>query len=288
MKKQVATFLMSFLCVKTLVLGFGLEINTSYDYFRGLPDGSWNGNSGALIGANSSLCLYETVAVQLGGSYGIYNWDGRGNVVFANPKRVQEIGFVTAGLSSSFCNWNGGLVYDRLFANHFSIFALSPSIDQIRFQVGYNFCSDELGIWGTHSLKTDHKLALGLPVSFKAIGQMNLFWSHFFENCAQTTLWIGMPYENSLMYSHQKAGNFIAGFSFKAPLTQQLYLEGNGSYMVARNAPGAIQSRNYISNLCLGLTYCFGDVDLCCECYESPYMPIANHSNFFVDINTNQ
>lgn len=284
MKKQVATFLIHFFCVKALLLSYTLDVNTSYDYFRGMPDGSWNGNSGALIGANSGMTLFDCAGIQLGGSYGLYNWEGRGNVVFTNPKAVEQVGFITVGASSSLCEWNGGLVYDRMFTRHFGIYDLSPSIDQLRFQVGYTFCSDEVGIWGTHSLTSSHKNALGLPVSFKAIGQMNLFWRHFFENNAQTNVWVGTPYENSLMFPHGKAGNFIAGFSFRVPLTQQLFLDGNGSYMVARTSHGVFQSRNYGSNICVGLTYGFSNGLDC----ELPYMQIANHSNFFVDTNTNQ
>lgn len=285
MKKQVATFLMSFLWIKALLAGYSLELNTSYDYFRGLPDGSWNGNNGALIAANGSFSVYERVDFQLGGSYGLYNWDGRGNVVFANPKKLEQVGFVTAGLSSTLCEWKGGIVYDRLFTDHFGIYDLNPSIDQLRFQVGRSFCYDEFGVWGTVALTTAHKKALGVPTTFKSIGQMNLFWRHIFENCSQTVLWIGMPYQNSLMFPHGRAGNFIAGFSFRMPLTSQLFLDGNGSYMAARTSHGVSQSRNFGSNICIGLTYCFtSDV----ECCESPYMSIANHSNFFVDTNENQ
>ena len=276
---------MSFLWIHSLLIGYSLELNTSYDYFRGIPDGSWNGNSGLLLAVNSDIPLFDCVGLQVGGSYGLYNWDGRGNLVFANPKTVEQIGFFTAGLSSSFCQWNGGIVYDRLFTEHFGLYNLDPSIDQLRFQVGYSLCSDELGIWGTTALTTAHESALGIPTTFKAIGQMNLFWRHFFENCAQTALWIGMPYQNSLRFHHGRAGDFIAGFSFRVPLSEQLSLDGNGSYMAARSSPGVTQSRNYGSNICVGLTYWFTDDDLGCT---SPYMSIANHSNFFVDTNVNQ
>lgn len=285
MKRQVATFLMIFFSIKSLLTGYSLQLNTSYDYFRGLPDGSWNGNNGAFIAANGSVSLFDFINVQLGGSYGLYNWDGRGSVVFGNTKKLEQIGFITAGASSFWCGWNGGLVYDRLFTDHFSIYDLNPSIDQIRFQGGYSFCSDELGAWGTLDLSRSHKRALGLPVSFKAIGQMNLFWSHIFQNCAKTTVWIGIPYRKSLKHPHGKAGNFITGFSFRAPLAANLYLDGNGSYMFARAAHGVAQSRNYASSICIGITYFFSDDAQCCE---SPYMTIANHSNFFVDTNVNQ
>lgn len=163
-----------------------------------MPEGSWNGNSGAKIGLNSAIPLYDylddNVDFQIGGSYGLYNWNGHGNVVFANPKKTEQVGFVTAGVSSSYWDARAGLVYDSLYVTHYGIYDHSFSIDQLRFQGGYDFWCEEVGIWGTIDLTRAHKKALGVPVSYKAIGQMNLFWSHFFENCAETTLWIGMPY----------------------------------------------------------------------------------------------
>lgn len=285
MKRLLSTFLMILLCFQSLFASYHLELNTSYDYFRGMPDGSWNGNNGVLIAANSGMDLFDCMNAQLGGSYGLYNWDGRGNLVFENPKVVEQIGFLTVGVSSSFREWSAGLVYDRMFASHFGIYDLSPSIDQLRYQLGYLFCSDEVGFWGTVRLARSLKNALGVPTKFQAIGQMNLFWSHFFENCAQTTLWLGIPYQDSLMYSGGKAGKFIAGFSFRVPLAERLSLDGNASYMAARTRQGAIQSRNYGSNICVGITYCFNGRSESCN---APYMSIANHSNFFVDTNINQ
>lgn len=285
MKRHVATFLMSFLCMRALLSGYSLEMNASYDYFRDIPDGSWNGNNGALIAANSSFSFYDYATLQAGGSYGLYNWDGRGNLVFANPKKLQQIAFVTAGAASSFNCWNAGVVYDRLFTRHYSLVDQSPSIDQLRFQIGYVWCFEEFGFWGTYGLETAHKNAFGIPVNFKAISQANLFWTHYFANAAQTTVWIGMPYRHSLMFPNGKAGNLITGFSIRVPLTDRLFLDGNGSYMFARSSPGVTQSNNYHANISIGITFNFTS---CCDWCESAYMSIANHSNFFLDTDINQ
>jgi hypothetical protein len=284
MKKNLL-FLMSFFWVKTLLSGVCVEVTTSYDYYRGIPDGSWNGNTGGIIGLNSAIAVFEGVKFQLGGSYGVFNWDGRGNVVFSNPKKAEQVGLLTVGLSSSYCEWNAGIVYDRLFTNHYSIYALNPSVDQFRFRTGYVFCSEEVGFWGTIRLTKSHHRALGVPVNFKAINQINLFWKHEFENCSYAMVWIGMPYGSSLRFPHGKAGNGIFGFSFRAPLMQHLFLDGIGSYMFARHSHGVRQSRNYGSNISIGITYIFEDG--CCNC-EEPYMEAANHSNFFVESNVNQ
>ena len=283
MKRQVATLFVALLWHTTLAALY-LEVNASYDYFRGAPDGTWNGNNGALIALNGAIELTECADFQLGGSFGAYNWDGRGNLVFRNSKKVEEIGFLTTGLTFFRSPFTAGILYDHLFTSHFGLYNLSPSIDQLRFQAGYEFCAEEVGIWGTTALNTSHKHALGVPIRFRAISQINLFWSHRFQNCAKTTLWIGLPYRKGLKPHHKTPGRAIAGFAVRVPLNDRLFIEGYGSYLWARSAHGVKQSRNYGASLALGITYAFFCPDPC----AGTYMPIANHSNFYVDTNANQ
>jgi hypothetical protein len=285
-KRLVAIFFFGMCRLSVLCADYCLELNASYDSFRGLPDGSWNGNYGAIIAANSAISLTDCIDLQLGGSYGLYNWDGRNNLVFADPKALQRVGFFTVGVSSSYDQWNGGITYDRMFSSHFGIYDLSPSIDQVRFQLGYQCCFDELGFWATSPISTAHELALGIPTDFRAVQQFNFYWQHQYANCANTMVWLGIPYGDSLRYSgNTRAGNLILGFSFRVPLVESLFVDGNGSYMSARKASGSVQSRNYACNMCIGLTYCYNDA---VEYYKSPFMSLANHSNFFVDTNLNQ
>jgi hypothetical protein len=284
MKKQFATLLIGIFWIHTSLFSYDLEVNASYDSYRGLPDGGRNGNTGAFVMANFDTCVYDRIGVQAGGSFGLYNWDGQSNLVFKNSKAVQQQGFVTAGLFTEFNQFNVGVVYDRLFTNHFGIFDVNPSFDQIRFQGSYMFCNEEVGIWGTADLTTAHKTSLGLPLSFRAISQVNLFWTHYFCECGKASIWVGTPYKNSLLYPHKKPGMFTVGFSLRAPLTDRLFLDGTGSYMKARKQDGVNQSTGYAANIFLGLTYFFGEHE---ECRGSSYMPVANHSNFLVDTNLN-
>lgn len=285
MKKQFAIFFMGFCLIHAHIFGFNLELNASYDNFRGMPDGSWNGNNGGFISVNFGSALYKCLNVQAGGSFGLYNWDGRQNLVFKNPKVLLRESFITAGLTSTYGPFNAGLVYDRLFANHFGIYDLNPSVDQLRFQGGYQFCCEEVGIWGAAHLATSHKRALGVPIAFRAVDQINLFWSHFFENSAKTTIWLGAPFRRSLMFHHKTAGIFTAGFAVRAPLTKRLYVDGHGGYMRARRSCGVRQSRNYSASVCIGITYLFGNG--CSNC-SFIYMPLANNTNFLMDSNLNQ
>lgn len=286
MKKHFATLLMGFILIHAHVCGYVIELNGSYDYFRGMPDGSWNGNSGGVLSANICTPIFNRFGFQLGGSYGFYNWDGRQNLSFTNPNVILQEDFITVGLVTRAGPLRAGVVYDRLFSDHFGIYDLTPSIDQMRLQAGYNFCREEVGVWGTAHLTTVHRFSLGLPVSFRAIDQMNVFWTHRFRNCAKTTIWAGVPYTFSLMYPRQNAGAYIVGFAIRAPLLKNLYFDGHGSYMGSRTtACGCLRTTNYNANLCLGITYLMGDR----RSYGNlTYLPLANNSNFMIDTNFNQ
>jgi hypothetical protein len=283
MKKLFATLFMSLFFVQ--LTAFDLDTNISYDYFRSLPDGSFNGNTGIFLQGNSGCYWENCVGLQIGGSYGLYNFDGRQNLVFHNPKTLLQQAFFTTGAVFSLYPFNGGIVYDRMFAKHFGIYDLSTTFDQIRFQAGYQMCNEEIGVMGTAHLSTSNKRALGVPVSFRAISQLNLFWTHYFRNHATTTLWAGAPYQNSLYYHGKTAGTFIGGFSFEAPLNSCLTVNGHGCYMKARKINGARQGRNYAANICFGITYALDGG--CCPVQMATYLPVANNSNFLVDTNIN-
>lgn len=286
MKKLFATSLIVIAMIAisaSSLFSLDIEFNASYDYFRSLPDGSWNGNQGGVVAANAGFDIADGLCGQLGGSFGLYNWDGRQNLVFTNPKSPQQQIFLTAGLSAFCEQWNIGVAYDRQFVKHLSIYDVSTSLDQIRFQGGYQFCEEEVGLWGTTHLSRVHKDVIGIPISYRAISQLNAYWIHYFPNCASTTIWLGAPYQDGLRFRKHKPGVFIAGFAVRAPLTDHLFVDGHGSYMCARSTPGIRQSRNYAANINLGITYVWGDC-----CYGATYMPLANNSNFLIDISTNQ
>ncbi len=281
------------LCMLPLFAEFGetvADLNISYDTFRGMPDGSWNGNTGGFGAANFGISLYEQVAIQLGGSYGIYDWSGRGSILNGNPKRIEQQTFLTAGLyrETPYCSGiNVGIAYDWMLNENFGLFGLNPTIQQFRFKAGYLFWgSDELGVWGTVDTNHAHVNSDGIPLTFRSINQINFFWSHLFYNCAETTLWVGVPYKRSLMFTSGTAGEYLFGASFRVPLTCALSIEGHGAYMGAKWSHGITQSHNYDANICFGLTYTFCLFGDCCS-IDRPYQPLANNSNFMVDTNLN-
>ena len=271
------------------------DFTIAFDNFRSLPEGSYEGNTGAFASLNLATAVpffsCHGFGVQLGSSYGVYDWSGRTSQIIGNNKEVQQQTFLTTGLfrRTPFCSGiNFGLVYDWMFNDNFGEFALSPTLAQFRFSGSYLFCcNNEFGLWGTVDTETAHKSTEGIPVSFRAISQINLFWQHYFANCANTVVWVGLPYKRSLMFSSGLAGRFILGASFRVPLTECLSIDGHASYMRPKSIHGPTEANDYASNICFGLTYSFGCSSKCIDKGFRPMMPVANNSNFISDTNIN-
>ena len=143
----------------------GGDVALAFDYFRSLPDGSWEGNSGAFTSANFAVGIPKEkwgFGAQLGGSYGLYDWDGRGSNTRGNQKALQQQAFLTGGLfrMTPHCSgFNAGVVYDFMFNKQFGVFAVNPIIAQVRAQFGYLIKGgNEVGLWGTY-IQTSHKEA---------------------------------------------------------------------------------------------------------------------------------
>ncbi len=269
---------------------FSADFTLAVDTFRSLPDGSFQDNTGAYVAVNSGIDFQNffdyCLEMQLGASYGVYDWNGRQSPVSGNLKESQQQTFLTGGFSLTTpycCGFNFGVVYDWMINKNFSVFALHADLSQVRYKTGYliNGC-DEIGIWGTNYAHTSRHRYHGIPVKFRAISQLNLFWQHNFDCCAQTSIWVGFPYRKGLMHSPGRDGRFILGASFYAPLTSCLSVTGHASYMAPRSAKGGKESRNYASNVCFGIVYSFGT-----EQCQKPYLPLADNSNFIADTNIN-
>lgn len=171
-----------------------------------------------------------------------------------------------------------------MFNRNLGVLAVNPTLSQLRGQIGYLVTrSDELGIWGSVYTNTSHTVENYLPLSFRAISQVNLFWTHYFNNCAYAMVWGGTPLGKGLMYPTGRPGSFIVGARVQAPLCSCLLLTAHGVYMGARRSHSGIGSRNYAANVCFGITYLFGQG----RGRQTPYMTLADNSTFLVDTNGN-
>jgi hypothetical protein len=264
-----------------------IDVTLALDDFRGIYSGSWNGSFGGVSAINLTIPLPHSFSAQVAGSYGLYDWAGRSSTPFKNSKTFQQQGFITIASSwqtPSSCGWNAGIAYDWMLNKNFGLFAVDPCFDQIRGQFGYAFKGgNELGLWGSYGICKAHKESRSIPLEFRGISQVNLFWSHTFKSHGYAMLWLGTPYRRGLRYDSGRAGRFIIGAQFSVPVTQSLSIEGHGSYMDPRDGSGVVPSKNYGADLYFGLTYSFGKRKI----NQSPYMTLANNSNFMADTNQN-
>lgn len=275
------------------ILLFGLncplpagDVGLGYDYFRSIPEGDWEGNTGGLVSFNIGMPIgAKKLGFQFGGSYGLYDWAGRLSSPSYKQTGLQQQLFLTTGLfrkTTYESGWNAGIVYDWMWNRDFGTLAVQTNFGQIRFQGGY-LCrrTNEFGLWGTVETNRSHVESLEVPLVFRAVAQINAYWKHLFKNCATTMLWAGIPYKRSLSFSTGRAGIFIIGGSFRAPLSNRLCIDGHASYMAPHSAHGGYKQRYYAANICIELKYLFGDH---CSFYD-PYMSIGNNSNFITDTN---
>lgn len=259
----------------------------AFDNFRSLPEGSWEGNTGAFLSLNLKAALPKGYRIQLAGSYGLYDWQGRTSTPHQKPNALQQQGFLTGAVAREDIfqtDFNFGVAFDGMFNKNFGVFAVDPTLSQFRAQAGYLInAGNELGVWGSVYTNTAHKVSNQVPLSFRAISQVNLFWTHYFNNCAYAMVWGGIPCGKGLMYRSGRPGSFIVGARIQAPLSSCLLLSAHGAYMGPRRSCNGIGSKNYAANVCFGLTYLFGQR----FARQSPYMTLADNSNFLVDTNGN-
>lgn len=264
-----------------------IDLTLALDNFRSLPEGSFEGNWGAFTALNLKAPLPSSFSIQVAGSYGLYDWYGRSSTFSKHAGALQQQGFITFAASrqtEESSGLNAGLAYDCMLNRNFGLFAVNPFFYQIRGQMGYLFeGGNELGVWASYGINRAHKEAKEVPLQFRAISQVNLFWCHYFKNNGYTMIWAGTPYRRGLMYASGRPGTFTVGAQFSVPMTSYFSLQGTAAYMGARRVSGTRPSSNYGSDVSLAITYSFGKRSI----VQGPYMTPANNSNFTADTNQN-
>lgn len=264
-----------------------MDFTLALDDFRSLPEGSWEGNWGGVAAINLKAALPHSCSVQLGGSYGLYDWYGRSSTFSQDLNGLQQQGFITVAASRQTKKSSGvnvGIAYDWMLNKNFGLFVVNPCFDQIRAQLGYLIKDgNELGAWASYGITESHKESQSIPLRFRGISQVNLFWCHYYKSHGYTMLWAGTPYRRGLMYDSGRPGTFTLGAQFSVPLAKSLSIQGTAAYMGARKTLGTTSSANYAADMLIGITYSFGKRRIT----QSPYMTPANNSIFMTDTNQN-
>ncbi len=273
---------------------FGILGFAGFDAFKGVSDGSYPSNFGALAGLNAAMPIPGLrdygLDWQLGMSYGVYDFDGRNDNQALSPAHSQQQIFLTTGFfhkAQEDRRVSFGLVYDWMINDEWGVYGTHPTIGQWRGQIEYALSGcNAVGLWGSvRDLPARQRLRNQGLVTTRAISQVNLFWHHKFCSGADSWLWVGFP-ENERLSGQGSLGTWMIGANVQVPLSERLALYGNGSYFRPSNAAGPAASVESGYDVGMGIVWYFGrnavSHAINGKC-NMPYMPVANNSNFLVD-----
>jgi hypothetical protein len=281
----------------------GLVLFAGIDSWRGIADrgealnrpGNNNGGSfGFNYGTNLGRLSEATgIGFQFGGSYGVYDWNGRPfNAGTLTTADAQQQVFITTGFfkkADAVSAFSYGLVYDIMANQAFGAFAVNPTITQWRAQVAYATSAwNEYGVWGTWRDKGSSPLdSFGNSVNLRSINQINFFWHHKWSFKADSWIWLGIPQDSRLdPFEGGNLGDLLIGGSIIAPLNDNVSLYANMQYMHPSSTPGNDAYGEAGWYVAFGLQYYLGgnavSSTVAGNCWL-PYLPLANNGNFLVD-----
>ena len=194
-----------------------------------------------------------------------------------NSDRVQE--FTTVGVFQRIGELNWAVVYDFLYEDYYDHFDLG----QIRAKVGYHITHcDEIGAWGTVETQKDNGTFAAIPLTLRPIDQASAFWRHTWENCAQTTIWVGgCPGHGQVNLAlgdlPATGARVVFGADLHIPLSDSWAIFGEANFLTPANS-GTVDAY-------LGFAYYIGGTAHGFrERQFSPVLPVADDTSFAVDL----
>lgn len=274
--------------------GLGIVGFAGLDAFKGISDGSYESNFGAVTGLNSGTPLLGLseygIGWQTGISYGVYDFDGWGDPGDERVGAQQQV-FVTTGVfrkAPPGRRLSFGLVYDWMFNKNWGVFAVSPTVGQWRGQIEYALSGcNSVGVWGCVNdlYSVQNSPLYGTRIRNAGVTQANMFWHHKFNRGADSWLWVGIPERTSLT-GVGSLGDWMVGANVQVPLSDRLALYANGSYLHPTASAGIDAAMSSGFDVSMGVCWYFGRRAISHaingDCWM-PYMPMANNSNFLVD-----
>ena len=197
--------------------------------------------------------------------------------VEGNTDRVQQ--FTTVGVFQRIGAVNWAVVYDFLEESYYDHFNLG----QVRAKVGYHITHcDEIGAWGTIATQKDDGTFATIPLTLRPIDQASAFWRHTWENCAQTTVWVGgCPGHGqvNVALGDLPATNarVVFGADLHIPLSDNWAIFGEANFLTPANS-GTVDAY-------LGFCYYIGSsAHGFRERQFSPVLPVADNTSMPVDL----
>lgn len=272
---------------------FGFLAFSGVDTFRSIVDGDFQSNFGSVTGANAAAPLPGLEALglgwQFGASYGLYDFSGRSSSS-AHPSAAQQQIFITTGLFHRGNNGQRlsyGMVYDWMVNHNYGFMAASPTLGQWRGQAEWAFSGrNSLGLWATVRDRGYDRGTNQNPLTLRPLSQLEIFWHHKYVQGADSWFYLGLPTAKKLG-GLGTLGSLIMGGSAQVPISRQLAIYANAMYMWPSASPGPTAATQDAYNVSVGLAWYPGrnarTRTINGGCWL-PYLPLANNSNFLVDI----
>ena len=168
-----------------------------------------------------------------------------------------------------------GFAYDWLFDNYYDDF----NFGQWRVKAAWEFnpC-DEVGILTT---LPEHGSTGTIPnffgtvdvLNFRPITQGYVYWRHTWDNNASLTGRFGVA---------ERPGEFVFGGESRVPLTKNLALTGDFSYIRPDTGGGPVGQTQEVWNVSVGIEIVLGGIGRGCASRFQPFLPVANNGSMAV------
>ena len=273
---------------------FDIECFSSVDAFKGPLDvNNGNGNFGLRLGANAAVAILPRlgVALQAGTSVGLSDFKGTNYPINANATSdlnatSRDQIFTTVGVFQRITGEGGaftwGFAYDWLFDNYYS----SMQFGQWRVKGAWEFnACNEIGLQaslpehGSTGTIYDSSVAGYDHFDFRPLAQGCLYWKHTWNNDASLTGRVGLA---------ERPGEFVFGAAGRMPLTKNLALTSDFTYIMPNGSggpnfsnEGSTQAQE-IWNLSVGIEFALGGFGRCCTARCQPFLPVADNGSLAV------
>ncbi len=275
---------------------YGTQIFVDYDAFRGIADGGWE-NNGIRTGFNFATRLGQFseltgIGLQVGASVGVYDWGGT-DYRLQNQNLPETQGFFTYGLyrkPTEGSHITGGLVQDWSYNRTYGVFGQSPTLSQLRGQLGYAVsASNEFGVWGTaHVLSSTLNVPTFGPTKWQSVNQLSAYWHHkWHAGGPDTWISVGQPSYDRLA-GGGSLGDYLVTATAACPLSDVVSVFSSVTYLHQSGAPGGESSNDEAWNFTVGISIYPGRnarSNTVAGQRWMPLLPVANNGSFLVDTN---
>ena len=259
---------------------FDIDCFAAVDGFKGPIDlDNANGNFGTRLGVNGAVAVLPRLGVGLQAGFSDVLSNLKGSPYPEPNATIRNQLFTTVGMFQRINREEGaftwGFAYDWLFDDYYADF----NFGQWRVKGAWEFdpCN-EIGIsaavpeHGSSGSITDFFGNIDV-VHFKPIAQGAVYWRHTWCNDASLTGRFGVA---------EKPGEFVFGADTRMPVTRNMALTGDFTYIMPNAAGGAIAQTREFWNVSIGIEFMLGGFCHGCGGHFQPFLPVADNGSMAV------